>query len=58
VAEYIRAYVPSSQISRIEIKIKPIDQLTWLSAQTSNIKVFGANQEDTIAIAGIGEAVV
>lgn len=55
-AQAIRAYVPSSGITRIEFKIKPIDQLDWLRAQASPVKIFGANQEDQAAIAGVGEA--
>jgi menaquinone-specific isochorismate synthase len=56
-ADLIRAYTPSPGITRIEIKIKPIDQLDWLAAQKDTIKVFGANQDDSAAIAGVGCAV-
>ena len=49
--------VRNSSVHRIEIKIKPIDQLAWLSAQKNTVKIYGANQDDTAAIAGIGEAV-
>ena len=55
-AEYIRSLAPSLAFTRIEIKIKPIDQIGWLSAQDASVKIFGANQDDSAAIAGIGEA--
>ncbi len=43
-------------IFRIEIKIKPIDALDWLDAQGSIVKIYGANQDNSAAIAGISEA--
>ncbi len=57
IAVHVRAYRPSPAIARIEVKVKPIDQLGWLSAQKANVKVFGANQDDSAGIAGVGEAV-
>ncbi len=39
---------------RLEIRIKPIDQINWLEAQSQPIKIFGANTANTLAIAGIG----
>ncbi len=45
-----------SSVQRIEIKIKPIDPLAWLAAQRNTIKIYGANQDDSAAIAGVGEA--
>ncbi len=56
-ADFIKAYKTTlTTVSRFEIKVDPIDQLDWLSAQGFAQKVYGANQEDTTAIAGIGEA--
>ena len=55
-AERIRHYKPWNKIDRVEIKIKPIDQLGWLSAQKVDVKIFGADQEDSAAIAGVGQA--
>jgi menaquinone-specific isochorismate synthase len=43
-------------VYRIEIKIQPIDAIDWLEAQNSKVKIYGANQENTAVIAGIGEA--
>lgn len=57
-AELINDYVPSKAIVRHELKLKPVDQLNWLAAQDAVIKVFGANQDDSAAIAGIGAAAV
>jgi menaquinone-specific isochorismate synthase len=53
----IAAYLPSKCIERIEIKIRPVDMLTWLSLQRDEVKIYGANQSDTVSIAGIGQAV-
>lgn len=52
----ILAYESSSVIVRFEYHIKPIDQILWLSMQKAKVKVYGANQEETASIAGIGEA--
>ncbi len=60
-AERIKAGVPnktSRDVFRIEIKIHPIDEIAWASAQKSKVKIFGANQDNTACIAGIGEAIV
>src|SRR5208283_5464100 len=61
-AGWIAAYKPSQSkrlagIERIEIRIHPVDMLAWLSIQQHEVKIYGANQDDTMAIAGIGEAV-
>lgn len=56
-AGLIAAYKPSGLIERIEIMIHPVDMLVWLSLQQDNVKIYGANQDDSMAIAGIGEAV-
>ncbi len=56
-AAFIAAYTPSSRLKRREIKIEPSDMLSWLSMQKDDVKIYGANQSDTVAIAGIGEAV-
>ncbi len=45
-----------SIIHRIEIKIKPVDLISWLEAQVAKVKIYGANQDNSAAIAGIGEA--
>jgi len=51
-----RALLRRPPVYRIEIKIKPIDPLAWLAAQDNAVKIYGANQDDSAAIAGIGEA--
>jgi menaquinone-specific isochorismate synthase len=53
----LAAYKPSQSIKRIEIKIRPVDMLSWLSLQKDEIKIYGSNQSDTVSIAGIGQAV-
>lgn len=58
VADFIGAYQPSDKICRREILIDPIDQLDWLAAQSNPVKVFGANQDNSAVIAGIGQAIV
>lgn len=55
--DFIRAYHPSKDVCRLEVKILPIDQMDWLAAQKAAVKVFGANQDDSAAIAGVGEAI-
>ena len=55
-ASFIAAYKPSKSIERLEIKIEPVDMLCWLSLQKDDVKVYGANQSDTVSIAGIGQA--
>ena len=52
----LAAYKPSKSIERIEIKIHPVDMLSWLSFQRDEVKIYGANQSDTMSIAGIGQA--
>ncbi len=44
-------------VYRIEIKIKPVDPIAWVQAQVMKVKIYGANQDDALAIAGIGEAI-
>jgi menaquinone-specific isochorismate synthase len=56
-SSFIAAYKPSKTIERIEIKIQPVDMLSWLSLQKDDVKIYGANQSDTVSIAGIGQAV-
>lgn len=58
-ADKIRQGIPnkrSTDVFRIEIKIHPIDEISWAAAQKSSIKIFGANQDNSACIAGIGEA--
>lgn len=43
-------------VFRIEIKIHPIDEIAWIARQKSDVKIFGANQDNTACIAGIGQA--
>jgi len=57
-ARSIAAYKPSADMKRIEIRIRPLDMLVWLSLQPDKVKIYGSDQSDTMAIAGIGEAVV
>jgi len=56
-SSFIAAYKPSKSIERIEIKIRPVDMLSWLSVQKDEIKIYGANQNDTVSIAGIGQSI-
>ena len=56
-SSFIAAYKPSKSIVRLEIKIHPVDLLSWLSLQKDDVKIYGANQSDTVSIAGIGQAV-
>ena len=56
-ALFVASYKPSKSIERIEIKIDPVDQLAWLALQADDVKVYGADQTDTMSIAGIGQAV-
>jgi menaquinone-specific isochorismate synthase len=46
-----------TDVTRIEIRINPIDEISWISSQRSDVKIFGANQDNTACIAGVGEAV-
>lgn len=43
---------------RLEIRIKPVDQIQWLSQQDSITKIYGASKEHKVAIAGFGQASV
>ena len=45
-----------TDVFRIEIKIHPIDEIAWIAQQKSDVKIFGANQDNTACIAGIGQA--
>ena len=56
-ALFVAAYKPSKSIERLEIKIHPVDMLSWLSLQKDDVKIYGSNQSDTVSIAGIGQAV-
>jgi len=55
-AVFIAAYKPSKSVVRLEIKVDPVDMLAWLSLQRDDVKIYGANQSDTVSIAGIGQA--
>jgi len=55
-ASFIASYKPSKSIERLEIKIHPVDMLSWLSLQMDDVKIYGSNQSDTVSIAGIGQA--
>ncbi|MDE2223170.1 MAG: isochorismate synthase [Candidatus Omnitrophica bacterium] len=57
-AAFITAYRPAKTVTRLEIKVHPLDMMAWLSAQKDEIKIYGANQSDTVSIAGIGQAAV
>lgn len=57
-ARAIESYKPSVAVVRHEFRIIPIDQIRWLSAQRADIKVYGANQEETASIAGVGQALM
>jgi len=56
-SSFIAAYKPSRDIERLEIKVEPVDMLSWLSLQKDDVKIYGSNQSDTVSIAGIGQAV-
>jgi menaquinone-specific isochorismate synthase len=45
-----------TDVFRVEIKIHPIDEIAWIASQQFNVKIFGANQDNTACIAGVGEA--
>jgi len=49
--------IKAKDVFRIEIKIHPIDEIAWIAQQKSDVKIFGANQDNTACIAGIGQAV-
>lgn len=58
-ADKIREGIPNTRptdVFRIEVKIHPIDEIAWIAQQKSPIKIFGANQDNTASIAGVGEA--
>lgn len=44
-------------VNRIEIFVKDIDLLSWLSQQSSKTKIYGSHQTGQYAIAGVGEAI-
>ena len=54
---FVSSYKPSKSIERLEIKVDPVDMLSWLSLQKDDVKIYGSNQNDTVSIAGIGQAV-
>ena len=43
-------------VFRLEIKIKPVNQIDWLAIQPGHIKIYGSNQDDSACIAGLGHA--
>lgn len=43
-------------ITRIEIFVKDLELLSWLSQQSSKTKIYGSHQTGLYAIAGVGEA--
>ena len=43
-------------VNRIEIPIQGLDQLSWLSQQSTKTKIYGSHQSGLYAIAGVGEA--
>lgn len=43
-------------VKRIEIPVVGIDLLSWLSQQTSTIRIYGSHQTGMFSIAGVGEA--
>lgn len=55
-ADKIRDYQPSAKVTRFEFPVKVVDQILWLASQHDQIKVYGANQDETASIAGIGSA--
>ncbi len=58
-ADKIKEGIPNTaptDVVRIEIKIHPIDEMAWIAQQKSKVKIFGANQDNTASIAGIGQA--
>ena len=58
-AQKIKEGIPNKtprDVFRIELKIHPIDEIAWIAHQKFNVKIFGANQDSTACIAGVGEA--
>ncbi|MDP2654168.1 MAG: isochorismate synthase [Candidatus Omnitrophota bacterium] len=63
-AEQIRTFAaeaskrtgPAPVLKRFEIRVEKMDLLAWLSQQRSATKIFGSDQSENYAIAGIGEA--
>ncbi|MBF0490803.1 MAG: isochorismate synthase [Candidatus Omnitrophica bacterium] len=58
-ADRIKAGVPnktSTDVFRVEIKIHPIDEIAWIASQKADVKIYGANQDNSACIAGVGEA--
>ncbi len=58
-ADKIKEGIPNKtaqDVFRIEIKIHPIDEIAWIAHQKFDVKIFGANQDNSACIAGVGEA--
>jgi menaquinone-specific isochorismate synthase len=43
-------------IKRFELRVETIDLLSWLAQQKATTKIYGSDQSDNYAIAGIGQA--
>ncbi len=48
--------LPKNRIIRIELPIRPIDALRWLSSQTDTTKIYWSNRDGNFEVAGIGLA--
>lgn len=55
IKEALRRQKPGD-VLRLEIKIHPIDEIAWIASQQADVKIFGANQDKSACIAGVGEA--
>ncbi len=57
ICEAIETLVESkNRIIRLEIKIDPIDLLSWISAQETKTKIYWSNRDNTFEVAGVGLA--
>jgi menaquinone-specific isochorismate synthase len=43
-------------VKRFELRVEKIDLLSWLTQQKTSLKIYGSDQSDNYAIAGVGQA--
>src|SRR6185436_4169620 len=43
-------------VKRFELRIEKIDLLSWLTQQKAAVKIYGSDQSENYAIAGVGQA--
>lgn len=58
IEEFAARLAPTSKpyVKRFELRVEKIDLLSWLTQQKDTTKIYGSDQSDNYAIAGIGEA--